>query len=117
MAIDTTQLRIQETTRNDVVVVVVSGELDLATAPDLCMRLTRNRGARFVVDLSRVGFCDSSGLTALLGETREGRIAGGRCVLVAPQAGQVRRLFDLTGMGEVLEVVDDVNAGVTRLRR
>jgi anti-sigma B factor antagonist len=117
MAISAGQLRIQETTRDGVPVVVVAGDVDLATAPELCTRLGQLRGRRFVVDLSRVGFCDSTGLRALLGEAREGRIMSGRCVLVAPAEGQVRRLFELTGMATLLEVVEDVSAGVARLRR
>jgi anti-anti-sigma factor len=109
-------LDIEEDTRDGIAVLTVEGELDLSSAPDLCARLTALRGERFVVDLSRVGFCDSSGLRALLGEAHECRIMGGRSVVVTPSRGQVHALFELTGLATMLEVADDVEAAVARLR-
>jgi anti-sigma B factor antagonist len=82
--------------------VAVAGDLDLHTAPDLCRRLTARRGQRVVVDLSKLGFCDSCGLRALMGEAREAQFAGGRVSFVAPTEGSVLRLLELTGLVETL---------------
>jgi anti-anti-sigma factor len=108
-------LEIEETTQDGVPVLAVGGELDLATAPDLCRCLEAHRGEPFVVDLSQISFCDSSGLRALLGETHECRIAGGRTIVLVPAEGQVRHLFDMTGMSSMLEIADDLGAAVGRL--
>ena len=54
------------------------GELDLATAPQLCAHLDaarRERIRRLVVDLTGVAFCDSTGLRALIGASQELRVA------------------------------------------
>ena len=110
-------LEIEEHTEDGVAVLVAEGELDLATAPQLCACLLAHRGERFVVDLTGVGFCDSSGLRALLGEAHEGRIVGGRSVVVVPPSGQVRNLIDLTGLATMLEVTDDLAVAVRRLAR
>ena len=111
------RLAISEHRRDGVPVVVVEGDLDLASAPQLCTALGAHRGERFVVDFSRVGFCDSSGLRALIGEARECAIMTGRSIIVAPEDGQVRRLFELTGLTDVLEVTADVESAVARALR
>src|SRR5258708_4514804 len=54
-------------------VVVLIGELDIATAPALTGRLVRSDGAapsHLVADLSGLGFCDCAGLGALVGVHR-----------------------------------------------
>jgi anti-anti-sigma factor len=87
--------------------VAARGDLDLRTAPDLCARLGAHRGHRVVADLTEVRFCDSSGLRALVGEASETRYAGGRLTVVAPEGGAVRRLLELTGLTELLQVRPD----------
>jgi anti-sigma B factor antagonist len=87
--------------------VAVYGELDLRTAPDLCATLDRHRGDRVMLDLTRLDFCDSSGLRVLLGEAREMRIVGGALTVVAPSGTPVRRLLELTGLLETIAVRED----------
>jgi anti-sigma B factor antagonist len=115
---DVSRFEVFEEQRDGMLVLSVSGELDLATAPDLCMRLTRLRMARrpvVVIDLTDLRFCDSTGLRALLGEAREARIAGGRLSVIVPPGSAVRRLLDLTGADEVLGVHDDADQAMSAL--
>ena len=112
-----TGLEIEETARDGVSILSVAGELDLATAPDLCTCLKAHRRERFVVDVSRILFCDSCGLRALLGEARECRVAGGHSIVVIPSEGQVRQLFDMTGLSSIDGVTDDFAAAVEHLQR
>ena len=100
-------------------VLALSGELDLESAPVLASRIDRARGSgvrRVLVDLSRLDFCDSTGLRALIGAEQELRIAGGRLTVVCPGGGQVARLLDLTGPREALHVFEDPERAVARLR-
>jgi anti-sigma B factor antagonist len=80
--------------------VVLVGELDLATAPELDAIAERvcSEGAReLVLDLRELSFIDSTGLRAIL-VTRE-RCEGHGCELfLTPGPPAVERLFDLTGM-------------------
>jgi anti-sigma B factor antagonist len=88
----------------DVAGVAVRGELELATAPELTAALDdairRSRGP-FIIDLSTVGFLDSSGISclvrarALLG--RDDRTLG----LVCPR-GDVRRVLEIAGVDELV---------------
>jgi len=69
--------------------VVVSGDLDLATAPQLMSAvesLAASGARRVVVDLGAVSFIDSSGISALLRADRTLRGADGVLVLGAMSA-------------------------------
>jgi anti-anti-sigma factor len=72
----------------------LAGELDIASAPDLRERLLallRPTSGRLVIDLSRVSFCDASGLAVLIGTGRRARLLGGflRLAAVSPEVSQV----------------------------
>ena len=59
-----------------------------------------------VVDLSDAAFLDSSGLGALTNSKRRIERKGGRLVVVNTD-DQMRRVFELTGLMRVLNVVPD----------
>jgi anti-sigma B factor antagonist len=91
------------------VVVSVTGDLDLWSAPALEQRLRAclERGQCWVaVDLSKAGFLDSSGLGALTNAMRNIQRKGGRLVVINT-SDQMRRVFELTGLIKVLNVVPD----------
>jgi len=110
-------MTVEERADAGVHVVAVKGELDLATAPDLCARLDADRSRRLLVDLSGLEFCDSTGLRALLGAASEVRTHGGRFVLVCPPTGEVARLLRMTGAGEWLAVHGDAQSALASLTR
>jgi anti-sigma B factor antagonist len=114
------RLEITEYHPEGVHVLIVRGDLDLGTIPELCLRMTRHREGGLspfsVVDLSDLGFCDSTGLRGLLGEAREAAICGGSMRLVAPVDGIVRRLFDVCGIDQVLDVDPDRETALSRAR-
>ena len=85
--------------------VIVLGELDLASAPELRRELRRAivAGPVVVVDLSAVALIDSVGLGLLVGAHRRARDAGGSLVVVAPSDRLVALLAD-TGLDHVLDV-------------
>jgi anti-sigma B factor antagonist len=93
------------------VLIEAAGELDLDSAPMLCAAIADGRympvRENVVVDLSRVEFCDSTGLKALVDASREVRIGGGVLVAIVPADGAVRRVIALTGVDEFLRVSPD----------
>jgi anti-sigma B factor antagonist len=102
-------LAVHESDIDDVRLVEVFGELDLATAPRLCAALDAariDRVRRVVVDLTGVDFCDSTGLRALIGASTELRVSGGRLAIACLPGGAVARLFDIVGARESLRVCD-----------
>ena len=109
---------IREHDADGVHVIAMSGELDLATAPRLCVRIDAARRAgsrRMVVDLTSAAFCDSVGLRALIGSHQEMAALGGRMAVAAREDGAVGRLFVLAGAHELLEVHADPAAAVAQL--
>jgi anti-anti-sigma factor len=91
-------------------VVLPAGELDRDTAPALAQAMSSlaDAGVRsVVVDCSRLGFCDSSGLNVLLKSRQQVADAGGRLILAAP-ARQLLRLLELTGARSVFETRSEV---------
>jgi anti-anti-sigma factor len=85
-------------------IVLVSGELDLCTAPHLAAALgsAQRTGADVIVDLENVAFMDCAGLRVLL-EASANR--GPAAFSVTPGRRQVKRLFELTGARALLDVV------------
>ncbi|MFJ8668809.1 STAS domain-containing protein [Streptomyces sp. NPDC093600] len=84
----------------DTAVLAVGGELDNDTATLLHHHLANQfvHGRRhLVLDLSRLGFMDSSGLNILIRAARDARESGGDLHLVAPTPA-VRRILEITGL-------------------
>ena len=87
-------------------VVVLAGELDMQTAPDLSDRLTGliDGGCRdVVVDVAGLEFMDSSGLAAILGGHKALRERDGKLVLVSPNEHLIK-MVRITGLDEVFEI-------------
>ncbi len=91
-------------------VVVLSGQLDVATAPDLRQALQEAQYAgahRVVVDLADLQFLDSFGLGVLVGGLRRARLHGGRLVLAAAN-DRIRRILEVTGLDRTFQLTEDV---------
>lgn len=85
-------------------VVLVQGELDLATAPELARALATcltERYAAVEVDMRGVGFMACAGLNALLEARRAAQLVGVRLEVVHPSR-VVDRLLTLTATRELL---------------
>jgi anti-sigma B factor antagonist len=88
-------------------VIAVSGELDVATVPQLRTALTEaaEKGAsRLVVDLSDVTFVDSVSVGAILHAQKRLGLEGRMAVVLAPNS-YARVIFDVVGADAVLDVV------------
>ena len=109
---------IREHHANGVHVIAMRGELDLATAPRLAVRIDtarRNGSRRLLIDLTTAEFCDSSGLRALIGCRQEVAGAAGRMVVAAHEESAVGRMFALAGAHEVLPVYEDTESALAAL--
>lgn len=99
-------LRVDVRTENRAIVFAVSGELDLATSPVLEQEIESVRDADvdlLIVDLRDLKFMDSTGLHALVKAHTQAHDAGRRFAVVQG-GGQIARLLDLTGVGELLNI-------------
>jgi anti-anti-sigma factor len=100
--------RVELRTEDRASVFAISGELDLASAPELESHIAQafQSGAKMViVDLRELEFIDSTGLSVLVKAHQQAQEAG--CELGIVNGGaQVRRLLSLTGVTERLRVAD-----------
>lgn len=88
-------------------VVVVAGEVDLFTAPDLKSRLSAAIDAgrtRVVADLSGVTFIDSSSLGVLIGAHKQLESRDGELVIVCDDR-VIMNTFKITGLDGVFRIV------------
>jgi anti-anti-sigma factor len=88
----------------------LAGEIDLATVAPLREATTTAIASRdydrLIFDLSGVTFIDSSGLHVLAQAQRAlGRDGGATLVICA--APNVRKVFELTGLDRLLQIVSD----------
>src|SRR4029077_13513455 len=88
------------------VLVTVAGEVDFASAAGLRERLftLASAGRPLVADLDRVSFIDAAGLGVLAGAARQAA-AHGASLRVVCAGRQVRRLFSLTGLDQLVPLV------------
>ena len=91
--------------RGETTLVVLRGDLDLATAPELreCLVKVIDEGARVVVDLEAVGFLDSAGLGILVGGLKRARTRGGELELVCTSKDVLKPL-EITGLDRVFTI-------------
>lgn len=108
----TANLKIEESTHDGYDVIDVTGEIDLATAPELESTLAEHVGPnKTIVDLSSVSFIDSTGLRVLLTIHEAAETAGGQLVLISAE-GPVTRLFAITGVRDLLHIATNRDAAV-----
>ncbi|UQX88138.1 STAS domain-containing protein [Jatrophihabitans telluris] len=95
-------------------VVDVRGEVDVHTASHLRDRLTQvidSTDAPVVVDLSSLGFIDSTGLGALVAARNHSEERGSALLLVC-NSDRLLKLFRITGLHEVFSIHDSVPAAI-----
>ena len=110
MAIDPGGFSISTSDVDGRAVIIVRGELDLATAPDLEEIVTErlDAGQEVVLDLRELEFMDSSGLRVLVGAHTRATDGGPPFVIVRPRAdGEVAKIMTIAGIDQELRLIDE----------
>lgn len=91
----------------DAVVIAASGELDLQHRDTLAEAAIGHleQGRSVVVDLAKVTFIDSSGLSALIRSRQAAHRVGGS-FSIRGASGAVARVLEITGLGDSLSDPD-----------
>jgi anti-sigma B factor antagonist len=93
-------------------VIAVSGEIDVATAPQLreCLHGVIARGEpRIVLDLLGVTFLDSTALGVLVGALKRCRELGGELHVVVADP-RIVKIFEITGLTSVFTIADSLES-------
>lgn len=107
-------LKVDVTDGNGWRVVTATGQLDVATAPEFRQALVEAQyggEANVLVDLDGIEFLDSIGLGVLIGGLKRARTHDCQFV-VACSHPRILRLFELTGLDQVLRIVHDFDAAM-----
>jgi len=106
------QCQIEERSEGGATIVTVSGEIDVATAPQLqesLHALIAQGRSSLVIDLLAVTFLDSTALGVLVGALKRCREQGGDLQLVMADA-RIMKIFEITGLITVFPIVDSLAA-------
>ncbi|MEU9590905.1 STAS domain-containing protein [Streptomyces sp. NPDC048193] len=102
---DTLHLTVQHP-RPRLAIATVAGDVDTRTADTLrheASGIIEQGCPHLVLDLSQVGFCDSAGLSALIGLWHAAQAAGG-ALRLADVPDRLMRMLVLTGVDAVLPI-------------
>ncbi|MFG2054720.1 STAS domain-containing protein [Micromonospora sp. NPDC048930] len=87
----------------------LAGELDMSTAPqlnDAIDRLAAEGQRQFLLDLTELTFCDSTGIAAFVRGDNAAAADGG-WLRITGATGRVARVLEVTGLAEVLRYEAD----------
>jgi anti-anti-sigma factor len=100
--------------RDDVRIVRVRGDLDLAVAErieEMLSKAAADPSRGLVIDLAACEFMDSVGLNAILHGAKQFQDGESKIAIVCPE-GDVRQLLGLTGIDRTLAVFDSEDAAI-----
>jgi|SRR5690554_385264 len=109
----TMNLHIDTFVENKETVLKLSGEIDAHTAPKLkttLLELLSEENNNVVVDLEEVSYMDSTGLGVFISALKQSKDQNSSFKLINLQEN-VYRLFNITGLDEVIHIVNNVRGG------
>lgn len=113
---DLDPFRVESVRNEQHAVVIISGDLDAATAPRLHAELVELAQAgvdRIVLDLRRLTFVDSFGLGVIVNaKKRLSQVGNALCLVAGLEQRTLRRVLEITGLDRVLPVHESVNDAV-----
>jgi len=94
-------------------VVAFDGDVDLQSSPEARKALLDavGRGLPVLVDLSQVGYIDSSGVASLVESFQAARKAGQNLVLISVSDG-AKRVLELARLDKVFTICDSLDDGI-----
>jgi stage II sporulation protein AA (anti-sigma F factor antagonist) len=102
-------LQVEFTTKQDVLIIRLTGELDHHTAEQLRSqaekKINESPIKHVLLNLEGLSFMDSSGLGVILGRYKQISQLGGQMIVCAISPA-IYRLFELSGMFKILKLAD-----------
>jgi anti-anti-sigma factor len=100
-------------------VAAISGEMDIATSPQVSSSLALVRATapyHVLVDVSQLAFIDSTGIKALVSSAKDLEARGGD-LIVFGSTPNIRRVFDIVQLQEVLTIVASLEDAIAESQR
>ena len=98
-------------------VVAFEGDVDLQSSPDARKVLLEmvGKGQPIMVDLSEVGYIDSSGVASLVESFQAARKSGQDLVLISVSDG-AKRVLELARLDKVFTICDTLEDGIAAIK-
>ena len=112
------QLHLDE--QSGITIARVDGEIDLSNAAELEVTISQavgNEAVGLVVDLVRVDYLDSSGVTLLFNLARRLSRRQQEFVVVVPGEAHVSEILSLSGAAEALPLHESLAEALSKLKR
>ncbi|MCH5209425.1 MAG: anti-sigma factor antagonist [Oscillospiraceae bacterium] len=101
--------------KHHTLIVRIYGELDhhaaIGIRESVDRELSRTGARNVAFDLSRVTFMDSSGIGVIMGRYKVTKALGGRVILYGANE-DVKRLINMSGIGNIAVIADNEEAGM-----
>lgn len=98
--------------RDGVLIIPLSGQFDVGNVGDLERHLSEVSTGRTVLDFGDTGYIDSSILAVLI---RRKKAMGASVGFAVPKSSNVRLIFEIAGLLDVLGVDDSLDQAVKRM--
>ena len=110
-------MKYQTREEHDATVVVFEGDVDLQSSPDARKVLLEmvGKGQPIMVDLSEVGYIDSSGVASLVESFQAARKSGQDLVLISVSDG-AKRVLELARLDKVFTICDTLEDGIAAIK-
>ncbi len=103
-------MEVRSEKKGETTIAYISGEIDHHNAKlareELDTIIERDMPVRFELDLSGVGFCDSSGLGLVMGRMRKCLSVGSVLIIKNPSEPS-KRILEIAGMDKILKIEGD----------
>ncbi len=110
---------INKRTKDDIVVLDITGEIDLYNAPeikDIINKLIEEKKYNVIINLEKVSYIDSSGIGALISSLSNLKKYQGGLKIINVYAS-VRKVFELTKLTSFFEIFDSEEDAVASFNR
>ena len=104
-------MKIKSFEQDGVAVIQVSGEINIASSPELRKLLEKEQNKKMVIDLEKVTYIDSSGLATLVEVLKRSKTQGGFLGLVS-LSDKVKSLFEITKLDKLFPLFQNLKDAV-----
>ncbi len=95
------EIKTQE--KEGVLIIEVNGEINISSSPELKRAFEKVQATKVLINLSRVGYVDSSGLATLVELLKKVKARGGALTLTNV-SDKVRSLFEITKLDKLFGI-------------
>lgn len=108
-------MEIKFTDSNGVAIAAIDGEINISTSPQLKKEMEKVSNPKLVINLSKVGYVDSSGLATLVELLKKSRSKGGALYLTH-LSDKVRSLFEITKLDKLFGIYPDDATAIAKFK-